>query len=284
MLSIEQEPNIEVVRQYAILFRDEAKRLASENAELKGSKASEEQQFLNARLRDQLSRLRQKFFGFGREELNPKAPRPVGHKQQELRLHGKRPHTESEKPRPASHRGKAPDLEGRLAECIEHDFSSSVLQEENEVREIVVSDPKEPWNKVESMAQETVEITIVERTYKKVVHRQARYKLKDEYNKSGKDVIITAPGPVKLKPGCQYSLDFALAVVSDKYEFHLPLERQRRKMEAAGLNIDVKTLFELARSVAQHCDLAVIPKICRDIQADFCALHLDESAPRRLCA
>ena len=127
------------------------------------------------------------------------------------------------------------------------------------------------------MEQQSVEITITERTYKKLIHSQAKYKLKDEYNKTDKDVIITAPGPVKLKPGCQYSVDFALSVVSDKYEFHLPLERQRRKMESGGLNIDAKTLFDLTRTVARHCDEAVIPKIRRDIQSDFCALHLDES-------
>jgi transposase len=276
MTTLEQETNLEVVRQYAILYRNEAKRLAAENANLKKVAVEDEQEYLLARLRDQLSCLKKKFFGFGREELERKRPRPVGHKQQELRLHGKRAHPETktgtEKCDP-----KAPNFLDELNERIEHDFEPDVLRQENEVREIAVSDPKEPWKKIDSLAQETVEITIVERTYKKVVHRQARYKLKDEYNKTGKNVIITAPGPAKLKPGCQYSIDFALAVVSDKYEFHLPLERQRRKMEAAGLNIEVKTLFELARSVAEHCDKAVIPRIRRDIQADFCAVHLDES-------
>jgi len=94
MLPIEQETNLEVLRQYAILYRDEAKRLATENTELKDGKASEAQGFLHARLKDQLSRLKKKFFGFGREELQPKTARPVGHKQQRLRLHGKRPHVE----------------------------------------------------------------------------------------------------------------------------------------------------------------------------------------------
>jgi len=45
--------------------------------------------------------------------------------------------------------------------------------------------------------QESVEITIHERVYKKVIHRQLKYKLKDEFNESDKDVIITAKGPVK---------------------------------------------------------------------------------------
>ena len=93
---------------------------------------------------------------------------------------------------------------------------------------------------------------------------------------SGKEVIITAPGPAKLKPGSQYSIDFALAVVSDKYEYHLPLERQRRKMEAAGLDLEAKTLYTLCETVADHM-LSVIPQIKKDIMNDFCAVHIDES-------
>jgi transposase len=277
MLPIEQETNLEVLRQYAILYRDEAKRLSTENAELKGGKTSEAQDFLHARLKDQLSRLKKKFFGFGREELHATTARPVGHKQQRLRLHGKRPHVEKSQAGKAKKADKTEKVLDQLRERIEHDFTSDRLREENQVREIVVTDPKEAWKKMEGLESQSVEITITERTYKKVVHSQAKYKLKDEYNKTGKEVIITAPGPVKLKPGCQYSVDFALAVVSDKYEFHLPLERQRRKMEASGLDIDVKTLFDLTRTVANHCDEAVIPKIRRDIQSDFCAVHLDES-------
>src|SRR6185437_3762512 len=103
------------------------------------------------------------------------------------------------------------------------------------------------------------------------------YRLKKEYNTTGKEVIITAPGPVKLKSGSQYSMDLAVAVVSDKCEFHLPLERQRRKMEGAGLDIDVETLFALCRDVAEHCEKGVIGQIRDDILQDFCATHLDES-------
>jgi len=64
--------------------------------------------------------------------------------------------------------------------------------------------------------------------------------------------------------------------VSDKYEYHLPLERQRRKMEAAGLDVDVKTLYTLCSSVAEHMG-EVIKGIRDDILNDFCAVHIDES-------
>ena len=92
-----------------------------------------------------------------------------------------------------------------------------------------VPNKKETWNQISDFFQDSVEVTITERIYKKVVHRQAKYRLNDKYNNTGKEVIITAPGPAKLKAGCTYSIDFALAVVSDKYEFHMPAERQRRK-------------------------------------------------------
>jgi transposase len=139
-----------------------------------------------------------------------------------------------------------------------------------------LNEGQENWDKMKNFFQDTVEITITERIYTKVVHRQAKYRLKDEVNTTGKEVIITAPGPVKIKPGCTYSVDFALAVVSDKYEFHMPLERQRRKMESAGLEIDVKTLYSLCKNVAEHCE-TILPQIQKDLFNDFCALHLDES-------
>ncbi len=276
MVPLEQENNLEIVRTYAILLREEVKRLTVENTKLKNLQAGDQQQNLNDNLRDQLVRLQKKFYGFGREELEPKKSRPVGHKQQELKLHSRRPHKEKNGSQINSEQAEEKKAES-IMERIQYDFSQEQLEIENGIREIQLNRPEEAWEKVNDLTQDSVEITVVERTYKKIVHQQAKYRLKDEYNNTEKDVIITAPGPVKVKPGCQYSVDFAIAIVSDKYEFHLPLERQRRKMEAAGFEIDVKTLYGLARSVADHCDVSVISKIRDDILADFCSVHLDET-------
>jgi hypothetical protein len=38
--------------------------------------------------------------------------------------------------------------------------------------------------------------------------------------------IVTAPGPVKLKEGSRYSLPFSVEVGLNKYQMHLPLDRQ----------------------------------------------------------
>lgn len=174
----------------------------------------------------------------------------------------------------------AAQVKSAVLSRIDHDFQWSHFKLENQSRGIDVpvnETASAPWKNIDRLTQESVEITVHEVIYTKVVHSQAKYRLKDEYNQTGKKVIITAPGPVNLKPGSQYSIDFALAVVCDKYESHLPLERQRRRMESAGLSVDVKTLYTLVRTVADHCDASVISKIRRDIIGDFCAAHLDES-------
>lgn len=272
MAPLELENDVDVLRTCAILYRDELKRAMAENARLKEEQSKDSQDFLNEDLKSRLMRLEARFFGFGREELGPKRPRPVGHEQQELKLHNRRPHTEKE----AEKSGVG---DAAVLERIQHDFSPRELERETQAREIAApaSDTAAPWEKIKGMDQESYEIMIVERTYKKVMHQRARYRLKPEYNKTGKEVIITAPGPAKLKAGCQYSIDFAIAVVTDKYESHLPLERQRRRMSAAGLEVDVKTLYTLVEAVAEHCEKGVLAKIRRDIFADFCASHLDES-------
>ncbi len=57
--------------------------------------------------------------------------------------------------------------------------------------------------------------------------------------------IITAPGGVKLTPGSNFSVQMATKIACDKYQYHLPLERQREQMKLAGVNVSVKTLFSL---------------------------------------
>lgn len=269
MVRLEQEQNIEVLREHAVVFRDEIKRLANELAELRGQKSVSDQEWLSVQLKDQLVRLRKKFFGFGQERLPGSEPRPVGHEQQQLLFHTQRAQPEEKE------RAKSSSTKDELSkQAIEYEFSDEELATEARLREVP---GEKEWVQMKNFFQESSEITVIERIYKKVIHRQAKYRLKDEYNTTGKEVIITAPGPVKLVAGCQYSVDFALSVVSDKYEYHLPLERQRRQMEAQGLDIDVKTLYSLCARVAEHCEKFVLPKIKRDITADFCAVHLDES-------
>jgi hypothetical protein len=268
MRPVDQETNIEVFRAYTKWLQAQVRDLSREVTALRNAQESSKQEWLENALKDQLSRLQKKFYGFGRESV-PRPNRPIGHDAEQLRLHCEHHTAESVEPRKSSD-----PLEASV-----YEFKVEELREESILRGI--SGQNEAWKKMKDFYKESTEITITERTYKKVVHKQARYRLKDEFNTTGKEVIITAPGPVKLKSGCQYSVDFGLSVVSDKYEYHLPLERQRRKMEAAGLNVEVKTLYNLCETVAEHCE-SVVDGIREDIMRDFCAVHLDETPWRIL--
>lgn len=72
MAPLELEPNIEVLRLSAVLYRNETLRLAAENARLKNERVEDQQAFLTEKIRAQLGCLTHKFFGFGREELSEK--------------------------------------------------------------------------------------------------------------------------------------------------------------------------------------------------------------------
>lgn len=278
MRPLAQEQNIEVLREYSILVTQAAERLAVELDLLKNERvdARATQEFLSSELQDHLTRLQKKFFGFGREK-NPEtnAHRPIGHDNQACLVFGERAHSES------TSTDETSGSQAAVSEQEIHDFDRGALVAESLLRGFGMEAGADAWRKIAGLTEDTVEITVTERTYRKVVHRQTKYRLKDEYNTTGKEVIITAPGPVKVKPGMTYSVDFALAVVSDKYEYHLPLERQRRKMEEAGLQVDVKTLYTLCEAVAEHCQ-SILPGIRRDIQRDYCAVHLDETPWRIL--
>lgn len=270
MVPLEQEKNIEVLRQYSLLATRENESLRKLILELQAQEALGKQPWLAQDLRDQLSRLQKKIYGFGREGLKGDAQRPVGHKNQQLKLHGKYPQEESGQEKKNEESG----VHSVATQAVEYEMTQDELEIESKIREL--ESGHSSWLAMKNFYQESVEITITERIYTKVIHRQKKYRLKDECNTTGKDVIVTARGPVKLKAGCQYSVDFALAVVSDKYEYHIPLERQRRKMEAAGLDVEVKTLYNLCQSVSEHLE-DVKTQTRLDIMQDFCAVHIDES-------
>ena len=60
----------------------------------------------------------------------------------------------------------------------------------------------------------------------------------------------TADGPIKLRPGSRYSVDFAVEVAVSKYLDHLPLERQARIMRREGLAVQSSTLWDQLNALA----------------------------------
>lgn len=270
MKAIENEQNIEVLRGLLIYAINSGNEYRRKYETILNEQESTKQTSFEVELMDQLHRLKVKFFGFGRE-TNPEAPaRPTGHKGDKLGTHSSYVHDQKVLNLKSENEALKPDL----PKTTLYEMTSPELTEESSLREIPVG--ADAWKKMEGLYQESHEVTVTERVYERVVHRQQKYKLKDEYNTTGKEVIIAAKGPVKVKPGMEYSVDFALSVVSDKYEYHLPLERQHRKMEEAGFNVDTKTLYNMCAAVSEHAD-RVIPRILKGMMSDYCALHVDES-------
>ena len=286
MVELTHETNIEVIREFARIVQTELIRAHEKIDELKRARDEAmppRELWLDEKLQDQLHRLQKKFYGFGRESLKDlnKQVRPVGHEGQQLLLHGLRAQDSAVENLAQSETSSASYKNSQEPLVIEHLVLEKDLVEEMAARGLDKTKASSAFKKINGLYQESVEITVTERTYQKVVHRQAKYRLKDEYNTTGKEVIVTAPGPVKVKAGSSYSVDFALSVVSDKYEYHVPLERQRRKMEGEGFDVDVKTLYTLCEAVAEHVRV-IEPEIKKEIQTDFCAVHLDETPWRIL--
>ena len=98
-------------------------------------------------------------------------------------------------------------------------------------------------------------------------HKRKKYKCKS----CGK--MLTANGPDKLKPGSQFSIQLATKIAVDKFNYHLPLERQREMMDKQGLSVSAKTLYSLTEHLYQlllplekmnRDDILTAPYACMD--------------------
>ncbi len=267
VIPVREEKSVEVLRTYTLSLIEEVEKQQKEINRLRdlidGAK-----QLTFPDIEDRLVRLKVRAWSHGRERVEKSniSARPVGHKEQELLPHGQRVGPET----------KDDDLSALPEEVVEHEFTDEGLVEEAKLRGITPASAS-IWEQVPGLYQESREITVIEREYKTLFHRRAKYRLKKEFNNTGKEVLVTAPGPVKLLPGSRYSVEFAAQVAADKYDMHLPLERQRRQMEALGLNVSVKTLYGLCRALAELCEKTVVPKIRKEILSDFASVHVDET-------
>ena len=133
------------------------------------------------------------------------------------------------------------------------------------------------WQKIDGLFDVSTEIEIIERSYKKVIHKRQKYRLKAELNQTDKeDVMISARGGLKLLPGSSYSIDFAISSVVDKYLNHLPLERQCRMMASLGLeNMKPQVLYNLAKVVSIYLE-SIVDQIKNEILS-VGAVHSDET-------
>ena len=266
---LDKERRPEVLREFAKLSVTENVRLLREIAKLKAAQQESLEQ-IRANYADTLSQLQKKLYGKGTERLRKdfKTPRSL-----EPLPHGDRLNPEeASSPKKTARERKLP------SDISLYELGDEALKGEAMARGYLESQ-KGDWKELTGLYDESSEITLVERTYKKVIHRRKKYLFLPSKG-TDKEVIVTAPGPVKLAPGCEYSVDFAIAVTCDKFQSHLPLHRQVEAMEKRGLyGITAKTLYGLTDMLSDHARRAkVMEKIRQDIlNQPQLAVHADET-------
>ncbi|MFZ4405328.1 MAG: IS66 family transposase [Pseudobdellovibrionaceae bacterium] len=262
MRALENENDPRILRELAILMNAEILRLQSRIKTIEEQKNKAEQKSFP--LEESLSILRKKFFGKSSEKFTDRARSKKD--EEEILLH-------SQNFIPLVKNKSTKKL---LEEIYIHEASKQDLIDAS--MDFGLENPSvDQWEKVENLFDESTEIEIVERSYKKIIHKKQKYKLKAEFNQTEKEnVFISANGTTKLLPGASYSVDFAVSTVVDKYLNHLPLERQVRMMDSLGLmNIKPQVLYNLAKITSIYLE-PVVDQIREEILSSK-VVHSDET-------
>lgn len=224
MFSIGQEQDKELLRQAALILESENKRLVDKNVvltrellKLQGLDGTALQLRL-AQLEEQLARRNQELFGKSSEKRPNASSSSTPQEKAPQKGHG----TREQKALPIL--------------IIPHDLDRADLKCPScggELKEWV------------GQSEDSEEIDVIERRF--VVQKHQRKKYRCGCNAC----IETAPGPVKLFEGAHYSIDFAIEVGVQKYEDHLPLERQAKIFGREGLAVDSQTLWDQINALAK---------------------------------
>lgn len=223
MIRIENERDPEILRQVALLLdrenrhlHERLEKLSLENARLKGADAAALQLEIE-QLKELLARRERTIFGASSE---------------------KRPNkTQEVEPEPAARNGHGPTAQPQLP----------IVEQIHELPAEQHGCPTcggqlEPMG---DQAEESEEITVVQRRFVLVRHRRKKYRCRCNA------AVVTAPGPTKLIPGGRYAPEFATEVAIAKYLDHQPLERQSRIMAREGLAVGSQTLWDQIEALAR---------------------------------
>jgi transposase len=247
MYDVSKETNLGFLREAVKYLQEKLLFSEREIFELKRQKVLDEE--LCNKLSDELLVLKRKFFVGGKDRKNNSEKTKKRKKNTYL------PHNVSPLNEEVKDRGNC-KLE---VEEVLYDLKDEFCCCENRAKIL----------EMKNCFEESCEIHVTERKY--ILRRNKRKKGKCE--KCGK--IFVAEGGPKLTTGGEYSIHMGVQVVDDKFSHHLPLERQRKMMEEAGLNVDTKTLFSLTSHVASL--LSDIPEMIRQEVLTQKWVHIDES-------
>lgn len=225
MVSIENESDIERLRQVARLLEHENRRLHERLAKLTAELATargedvERLQLELKLLQEELDARTRQIYGASSEKR--RRPKPKG------------------KPEDKPQTGHGPKPQPQL----------DVVDAVHDLDEADKACPACGGQLAEMAGQyeESDEIDVVERRF--VIRRHKRKK----YRCGCGGCVETAPGPLKLIVGGRYSIEFAVHVAVEKYDLHMPLARQVRAMMRDGLDVDTQTLWDQLDALAGWC-------------------------------
>ena len=213
MYDVSKENDKEFLREAVSMLQDKLLLKELEVLELRQLKEKDEE--VLQKISEELKNLRKRVFASKQER---KANKP---KNQKKRKKGNLPHNKSN---------------NQNIDDFEIDLNEEII--DYKIDESSCPDcGGDKFFEMNNCFEESNEIEVIERKYIIKRHKRQKYSCKC-CNK-----ISTAKGGVKLTPGGEYSIQLATQVACDKYEDHLPLERQRKQMKRAGINVDVKTLY-----------------------------------------
>lgn len=244
MFDFDKENNKEFLREAGKLLQEKLL-IAEKIVILFESKNKKDEEILQ-KLSEELKNLRKRVFASQQER---KANTPKSKKRKK----GNLPHNKS-------NNQKIEDLEIDLTEEVtNHTIDDDTC-------------PKcggDKFFEMKNCMEESSEIEVIERKYIIKRHKRQKYSCKCCNN------IITAPGGVKLTPGGEYSIQMATQIACDKFEDHLPLERQRKQMYRAGINVEAKTLYGLTEHLYNR--LFDLNELIRQDVLSEQWVHIDES-------
>ena len=222
---LDRVDDFETMREWAKLYARENKRLRTRVAELldertkaEGPEAARQVSLELAKLHEQMDTLRRRLFG----ESSERRPYPG----------------EAEAKPKKRQRDHGPTAQPKLnVETVE-------LRLEGEDK--TCPSCGGPLQELGNQAEEVERITVRARKYVLQQLRALKYRCPCGTG------VHTAPLPPTHLKGGRYSLDFAIEVAVDKYVNHLPLDRQRRSMERAGLKVETNTLWDQLDALAKH--------------------------------
>ena len=174
---IDSESNPRILRELLKLVHADNDRLRGVIKEIQDEKAKEAQQSFT--LEESLKILRHKFFGKSTEKSTQDRKRDRLNDDPEILLHSQ---------------NLIPPVTKKSIKFLSEDEVMHDASEEDLLGMSVGLELENPsvdqWEEVEGLFDQSVEIDIIERSFKKIVHKRKKYRLKKEFNTSDKEIIF----------------------------------------------------------------------------------------------